>query len=242
MIKFLLYEPDKAKAEHIRTTIKALFLHIKSSYELTTFFTAEDAKKRIVKDPLEYDIIFVNIDEFQDALTLLKIIRTHNIKTSLIFLGDSYHTLCRLMIFRPSSFIPHMLDKNELAGTIYQLYQEQKQQQRCFLIKNRDEIERIPYEQIEFFESSNRKVYLHTRKDSKVYEFNAKIDDVIKAINVCGFIRCHQSCLVNLDNVRKIDKVNRCFTTFSGKTVDISKRSLSEVVSLFEQYLNLINK
>jgi DNA-binding LytR/AlgR family response regulator len=176
------------------------------------------------------------MDDENVAIKLTEAVFKQDSKTTIAYMGGDYETLSNLLMFRPSAAISYSAQQTDLMRTIYSLYKEQQKHNHHFLIRNRDEIERIPYEQIDCFESSNRKVYLHTSADTKIYEFNAKIDDVMKSITAPNFIRCHQSFLVNLANVRRIDKTARQFIMFSGKTADISKRSLTEVSDYFEKY------
>jgi DNA-binding LytR/AlgR family response regulator len=236
-IEMLMYEPNQENSVLLRTLIRAAFLQAKFNYNLLTYDQSAEALKTLSKNEHRYDIVLLNIDDMETAKKISANVRARNPKTAVIFLGGDYIKLCNLLIFRPSAYIPFPVDKQYAARIVCALHREQRANNRCFPIRNRDETERIPYEQIDYFESSNRKVYLHINSGAKIYEFNAKMDDVVSAVAAPGFIRCHQSYLVNLNNVRKVDKVGRAFIFFSGKSVDIAKRSVSEAVKLFEQYV-----
>ena len=242
MVEFLMFEPDRERAELLRANIKEILSREKRSYSLTTYFNCDDTLKALTNDPSKYDIVVINFDDEEAARKIAEKIRKRSIVTTLVFLGNDYEKLSRFLMLRPSAMLPYASERETAMMTVLSLYDEQsrykqrRDKNRYFLIRNRDELERIPYEHIDFFESSNRKVYLHNNHDKKIYEFNAKIDDVTAAIPITGFIRCHQSCLVNLANVRRIDKTARQFIMFSGKTVDISKRSMGEVATQFENF------
>ena len=156
MIEFLMYETDNAKAELFRAVVKSLFIRLKTSYRLTICHTAGDALDQMGKNPYMYDIIFISMNDESIAKGLADTVRRRDIKTAIVFLGDNCQGLCRLLSFRPSAMLSSTMEPENLMREIYAVYKEQKKQNRYFLIRNRGDIERIPYEQIDFFESSNR--------------------------------------------------------------------------------------
>ncbi len=241
MIKYLLYEPNREEADGIRSMMHDFFLAMRCDYNLYTYLKWTDVIKELLEDSCRFDVVLVNMCDIRVAKKISETLRLRNKRSALIYLSGNYNNLHYLLNNRPSAYFFYPLDRKKVEFVIYALYQEQNENRRYFLVKHRDVIERIAYDQIDFFESSNRKIMLYTKYTSRIYEFNAKLDDVKNSLNSNRFIRCHQSYLVNLENIQTINKTERCFIMFSGRRVDIAKRSLGEASIIFEQYVKECN-
>ena len=102
----------------------------------------------------------------------------------------------------------------------------------AYQVRRRRQVVSLPYEDILFVESRNAKCLLHLRKgeDCPVYK---KLDEIEAALQDNRFLRCHQSYLVNLDYVARID---RQFELTTGDVVLIRQRSLKTVRQAYLDY------
>ena len=93
------------------------------------------------------------------------------------------------------------------------------EQNDYLFVKKRGEIIRIPIYDIVYIESSAHKLLVHI--DNDVYEYNDKMDNIEELLRKNGFIRCHQSYLVNSEKITVIrsDKL-----IVSGKEIRISRK------------------
>lgn len=132
------------------------------------------------------------------------------------------------MLLRPTAYQKKPLSLVKYKNRMQFALNELMSLNRFFSFKQKQRLERIPCHEIEYFESSQRNVTVYLRS-GKEYTFTAKLDDVQGKVLCSGFIRCHQSYLVNMENVRQLDKANKQFHMFSGRNVDISRRNMHEV-------------
>lgn len=88
-------------------------------------------------------------------------------------------------------------------------------------------------DEILYFESSPTPHKLIIHLDNRMIEFLGKIKEV-EAINDY-FCRCHQSFVVNLLNIKEINKKERIITMKNGSKCFISTRHLKKVVKHFEE-------
>ncbi len=97
--------------------------------------------------------------------------------------------------------------------------------QKKFIIKLEDKVISVEYNKILFFETSNiiHKVILHAI-DRQV-EFYSKMKDIEDKLD-SRFYRCHRSFLVNKDNIKEIDKINRVIYMINGQKCFIATRLL----------------
>lgn len=87
---------------------------------------------------------------------------------------------------------------------------------------------------IAFAESRRHRVLLHT--DDEVIEASGKLSDVERALPE-RFVRCHQSFLVNLDRVERLDAAEVLLS--SGERVPISKNRRRQVRDALFAYVRM---
>lgn len=139
-------------------------------------------------------------------------------------MDGSPENLYKAMLLQPSAYLPDSADGHAVRTTLSRLerYHQMLQRDLFFSFKCEGEHQRIPYADISYFESSAKKVMLHSVRDGKRYCFAAKLDDLAQGLPSC-FLRCHQSYLVNMHMIRSLDTPNH----------DLSS------ASIFEDYLSV---
>ena len=98
-----------------------------------------------------------------------------------------------------------------------------------FQIKSNDGIQNVPYDTIMFFESSlvPHKLILHTRNER--IEFRGKMKN-IKELSP-DFFQCHKGYIVNIKNVKRIDKAEKIVVMTNGETAMVTPRKLSSLIA-----------
>lgn len=97
-----------------------------------------------------------------------------------------------------------------------------------FTIERRGERRQIPWEQIYYFESRGKKLYVRMRDDE--IGFSGTLESLAEALPD-GFQRCHRSFIVNMGKVDKVRFSENLILLWDGLTVPLSrgyKRSLRE--------------
>lgn len=100
-----------------------------------------------------------------------------------------------------------------------------------YFLKNRQEIEQIPYQQIITISSNLHDVIIMTA--DKNYTDRTPIRE-IEANLPPTFIRCHRSCIVNLHHITKINKTTIHLT--NHLTQPIGRKYLTEVKKTYLSY------
>ena len=141
------------------------------------------------------------------------------------------------MLLQPSAYLPDSADGHAVRTTLSRLerYHQMLQRDLFFSFKCEGEHQRIPYADISYFESSAKKVMLHSVRDGKRYCFAAKLDDLAQGLPSC-FLRCHQSygpwpggsSLISRRGTRRWSIWNRFWDpglSFSTNSPAVSKQS-----------------
>ena len=106
------------------------------------------------------------------------------------------------------------------------------QNERIYTVNIGNKTLEIPYEEIMFIEISNvpHRLTLHRENDQLQYYGSLKrVEQEISA-----FYRCHGSFMINPENIKAIDKVNRKIEMVNGKICPVSNRAMKRLVHLIE--------
>ena len=90
----------------------------------------------------------------------------------------------------------------------------------------------LPFHEIDCFESDLRRVIIH-KSDSSCESFVGKLNEVQERC-VDGFYRTHQSYLVNINHIERIEKAQRRIVFFSGNEAFISRQNYLDFVKTYE--------
>lgn len=149
-----------------------------------------------------------------------------------ILLDTPVQELGHYLRYKPAAWLPN--DKVG-AGDALQacLYYIKKRREACFCVQTKNRCVRIPYREILYLESQRRQVVVHTRRPEDLVAFTATLDTVEENLKPRGFLRCHQSYLVNMEHIEELDKTMRRLKLRDGQVVDISKRYYKPINEAF---------
>jgi len=126
---------------------------------------------------------------------------------------------------------------NEMATSIhecmdiaYKHFMDTTSEVECFQIKTKTDLWDIPIDDIMFFESHHKshKLILHTK--NKWVEFYGSLSDIAEYNPSFQF--CHRNFVLNVRNVRSVDRVNRTVEMANGEVIPLSVRKAKELTKL----------
>lgn len=101
------------------------------------------------------------------------------------------------------------------------------------VIHNRVNVE-LPLERVAWFENRLHRVFV-TLTDGEVLSINQKLSQLQETLEeYSGFLRCHQSYLVNLDCVEKLE--NSCFFMKDGQVIPVSRHFYKQSKNAYYHY------
>ena len=122
--------------------------------------------------------------------------------------------------------------KEDIIAAVKILYDN-----KTFVFKYNHVVYRVPYSQINYVEKEPliKRCIIHTINND-LYIVNS-IDRLVKLLG-SGFLRTHQSCIVNIDNIKEVDFANNIITfkdnTSTVLLTDKMKGRLKEYVELYK--------
>ncbi len=235
---FILYYHVET-LKKIQETVVHYFRDVRHTFELTACYTYQNAVAYLKKSSGQDDIYLLDFSEFEKANRLVTWLRGRNLNASWVNLGGSKEKFLQTLILRPSGYIEHPENRDEVFETIRKLdrYHQAIQKKYYFSFKYEGEQMRIPYDEISYFESSAKKVTLYRANSDQKYYFTAKLDDIGQRLP-SFFLRCHQSYLVNMHMIRCLDTKAHVFMLHTNEEIWISRRMYAQAKERYQNFMD----
>lgn len=228
MLRIAVCDREEARGRALFAAVSRLLGAVGVRCELKLHRDPEKLSRLVAAEPRYLDVCILRVEEF----ALARWLRERDLRMGLLLTGPADTELKSLLSLRISGF---WADGQPVDGADFISCCRQQQGDAYFTVKNREGLLRIPQEQILWMESSQRVVTLHST--DKTVEFYAKLSDAAQQLPGDQFLRCHQSYLVNLRQVTRLDKPNRCFVLRTGQTVEISRANYGQCLQAYAQWV-----
>ncbi|GAA0126936.1 MULTISPECIES: LytTR family DNA-binding domain-containing protein [Clostridium] len=200
------------------------------------FENGDDLAIKIKDNPYKYDIVFLDIImNSTNGIDIGKLIKGYNERLILVFITsskeyvfDGYDTGALNYLLKP-------VNKEKLKLVFERaICSITKKEEDYFCCKYKGVITKVPLDEIEYFESIRRVMFVCT--DTTSNTFYGKISEVEEFLPHNQFARCHKGYIVNIKKIKEINKGE--ITLESGKIIPISKTYLEIIKFKFVDYLN----
>lgn len=238
MIRLFLYHSDPEILTKMQREMAEYFRGVRHTFQITASLSYKGTLAYLQSQPVRDDIFFFDCGNQKEALQLAAALRERELYASWVYVGKNREALLRMLLLRPSAFLPDPAQTEHLCFILKRLdhYHQIQQKKLYFSFKCDGEWMRIPYDEISYFESNAKKVILRKENGGETYYFTAKLDDIEQELP-SFFLRCHQSYLVNMHKIRSLDTRERTFLLFSGEEILISRRMYTEAKERYQNFL-----
>jgi len=226
------------RMQFLQQAMVAYFQKQRHTYRLTVCGKHDEALRYLTGTGKNDDIFFFDFSDFSTGIRLASCLREQRPRASWVYMDGTAENLYSAMLLQPSAYIPDSGNSGAVFTALQRLerYHQTLQKRYYFSFKCDGEYLRIPFEDIRYFESSAKKVKLQPTKSEKHYFFAAKLDDIAGRLPDY-FLRCHQSYLVNMHMIRRLDTQNHVFWLHSNEEILISRRNYREAKERYQRFL-----
>lgn len=168
-----------------------------------------------------------------EKIKLAKLIRDKDRDGVIIFFSKNYKSALAILKCRIEAMDYIVYKENdefaeEIKKCFMQANSRLNNKNRVFIIEKDNEIISIKYDNIMYFQASMKphKVELHT-KDENIY-FYGTLSDIERQLNN-EFCRCHKGFIINIKQVKKLDKNKKLVEMNDGITCFVSQKRIGEV-------------
>lgn len=211
--------------EHLKKSVKC--------YEITHFMSPDDLLQANYEqcDLFCLDVVFTN---HMNGIELAKIIRKKNYKAYIIFVSSDFETAYTVFEVDTFRYLLKPIQKHQLESALDILLKKRKEQiSKLITLQQGQKYFRIPYTEILYFETEDRK--LHTVTVNKEYMMDNKINDLDQQAVDLNFFRIHKSYLINLAYVKEYDQIS--VTMQNGAVLFMSRLRIKEFKENYLRFL-----
>lgn len=205
MLKIGICDDNKLFAATLEEELVHISKQKNIQLEIEVFFDGKELIRYHLGGNL-LNILFLDL-QMKDihGLEAAKTIRKSDAGMLIIFCSSYVDQLIELFEIEPFRFLKKPLDFSELLTVFEKAYDRIIQQGKYFEFTFNKEIIRLPIQTIYYFESSGRRIYVHTTTGR--YEFNGKLSQVENSLKSASiaFLRIHQSYLINFKQLKMIN-------------------------------------
>lgn len=232
--------------QYVRKMLKKILSQNKLVNQLHTAGDGLEAVKMIGNHSIDLALLDIDMPHL-DGLEAAKLMKQTAPNMELIFITGYMEYAMDSFCVHPYDYILKPVDIERLEEVIKEIHDmfekrklKKKNEIKKYRVQKGAEIALIPFEDILYFEKSEREVLIHTSDEIYSVTKNlVKVENELPDDDV--FVRTHKSFIVNMNNVKKIEVVgNRSFQiTFdkSDKEAILSRHKYDEVVKYLDNSL-----
>lgn len=230
-MKIAICDDDNLRIEIFKNSIdRYLKEHGDGGYTLATYTSGKPLIDD-VSDGEWYDIIILDVSiNGENGIEIAKRLRKIGYYGNITFWTER-----KEYVFDALDVLPiHYIIKGSEHGRMYSVVKQTLEniREKTLTIKNKDYFHRAEFRRIEYIESQNKYIMIHCTCGISHKE-RGKLNDIEKSLDG-RFLRCHQSYIVNMDEV---SEVSHFFTMVSGAIVPIRQREFAKIREKYENYV-----
>ena len=149
------------------------------------------------------DVIFLDIDmPSMNGFQVAKNIRIMYSNCIIVFCSSHNELVYDSFEYEPFWFLCKANYGNKLDVVLEKVIEKIQCYNKEFVIKIKDKLIKIMYQEILYFVVVKHKIHIH--KEKEILEYRCNLVDVEKQVCNAGFIKVNSGCIVNLDWIYKI--------------------------------------
>lgn len=216
--------------ETLELSLNQIMSDYNTAYKVDIYTSGLELLRNLESKEKEYDILFLDILMGEDEINgmeLAKKIRCFDDNISIVFVTSSTDYVLDGYSVRALQYLIKPVDNKILREVLD--YELKNKNNVSVVFKEKDSTRKVPASDIVHIETSGRNVKVFLKDE----EFNAynKISDVEKMLPSKDFIRCHQSFIININNIKEIRHGEA--VSIIETVVPVSRTQWSKVKKLF---------
>lgn len=200
MIQIAICDDDMTTTSQIEEYIRQIETEQHIQVQSRIFFDGKSFMQSVESGEV-YDLIYLDVEmPLMKGLDVAKKLREMEISSLIIYISN-YETYCESMIeTEPFRFLRKPINDVDLFRKYFMsAYKKLENKKEYYTYSYKKIHHKVNINDIMYFESNNRKIYMHTNGNFPDDVFYDQLDNVQKDLESksCTFIRIHQSYLVN---------------------------------------------
>lgn len=231
MLHFVICDDNLNILDKLEKMLENIFT--KNNFNAKVSFTSDNSDKildYIKNNSADVLLLDINLKSNKTGLELAEEIRKVKKNSYLIFTTGHLEYAMVAYKYKTFDYIAKPITYDRLEDTIIRLFDDINGLNRRYLkIDNKNTL--IDEAEIQYIKRDGMKLIFHTSaRDYDTYSSFNKFQDKLPK----SYIRCHKSCIANINQIQDVEPVSGTITFKDGNTCDIGpkyKREFMEVLN-----------
>ena len=231
MLHFILCDDNLNILDKLEKMLENIFT--KNNFDAKVSFTSDNSDKileYIKSNPSDVLLLDINLKSNKTGLELAEEIRKVKKNSYLIFTTGHLEYAMVAYKYKTFDYIAKPITYDRLEDTIIRLFDDINGLNKRYLkIDSKNTL--IDEAEIQYIKRDGMKLIFHTStRDYDTYSSFNKFQDKLPK----SYIRCHKSCIANINQIKDVEPVSGTITFKDGNTCDIGpkyKREFMEVLN-----------
>ena len=233
MLHFVICDDNLNILDKLEKMLENIFT--KNNFEAKVSFksdNSEDILDYIKRNPSDVFLLDINLKSSKTGLELAEEIRKVKKNSYLIFTTGHLEYAMVAYKYKTFDYIAKPITYDRLEDTVVRLFEDVNGLNKRYLrIDNKNTL--IDESEIQYVKRDGMKLVFHTpSRDYDTYSSFNKFQDRLPKT----YIRCHKSCIANINQIKDIEPVSGTITFRDGSTCDIGPKYKSEFMEVLKSY------
>lgn len=233
MLHFVICDDNLNILDKLEKMLENIFT--KNNFEANVSLksdNSDDILDYIKSNPADVFLLDINLKSNKTGLELAEEIRKIKKNSYLIFTTGHLEYAMVAYKYKTFDYIAKPITYDRLEGTIIRLFEDINGLNKRYLrIDNKNTL--IDESEIQYVKRDGMKLVFHTpSRDYDTYSSFNKFQDRLPKT----YIRCHKSCIANINQIKDIEPVSGTITFKDGSTCDIGPKYKSEFMEVLKSY------
>lgn len=235
MLNFVICDDNLNLLDRLEKMLDTIFC--KNNFEAKIVCKSDDAEEisnYISSNTVDVVMLDINLKSNKTGIELAKEIRTINKNIYIIF--TTGHLEYAMLAYKVKTFdyLAKPINYDRLEETIIRLFDDVTSTPKRYLkIDNKNTL--VDESEIQYIKRDGMKLVFHTdSRDYDTYSSFNKLQDKLPK----NYIRCHKSCIANINQIKDVEPVSGTITFKSGDTCGIGPKYKSDLMEVLNNYGN----
>lgn len=236
MLNFIICDDNLNILDKFEKMLDNIFT--KNNFEANVTFKSDNPEEilnHISTNKVDAIMLDINLKSDKSGLQLAKEIRKVNKDAYLIF--TTGHLEYAMLAYKVKTFdyLAKPINYDRLEETIIRLFDDIMDTPKRYLkIDNKNTL--VDESEVQYIKRDGMKLVFHTSsRDYDTYSSFNKLQDKLPE----NYIRCHKSCIANINQIKDVEPVNGTITFRSGDTCYIGPKYKSSLMEVLNNYGNI---